>query len=169
MERDAYGETLATVGVGAVTVGVAAMLLVDGVSLRYLMRVDATRLSEYVVALPRLHTVKSWLTFLLANISGSIWEELVFRYLPYVQFKSQPWLLVVAIIFSSAIFGMQHISSGWRQVTYSCALGCFFSALVWVTGSIWSSLAAHFVGNTFTLAIARPLLLRKLRGYSAPF
>ena len=153
----------------AVAAGIAAMLAVDGFSLRYLIGADAARLREYVAALPSLANVRSRMSFLLANLSGSIWEELVFRYLPFALFGERTWLLLGAIIVSSVLFGLQHLGIGSRQVAYSCALGLFFSLLVWATGSIWSSLAAHFVGNAFTVAVARPVLLRSLRGYNAPF
>jgi len=151
-------------------IGVVSMLLVDGICLLFLVRIaQPMLLKAYVQSLPELNSFSSKVRFTLSNATSSVWEELVFRYVPYALFGSLWWGYTFAALLSSGVFGMQHARQGFRQVAYSFAIGLFFCFLVWSTGSVWASICAHFAGNTFTALVARRSMQRSLQGYVAPF
>lgn len=154
----------------AASIGGAAMLLVDASSLFYLVQfVDTVTLRGLAERQTALPDAASRLKFVLLITFAAVWEELVFRYLPYVLAGHSFAPYLFAVLLSSVLFALQHVRQGARQVAYSFGLGIFFSGLVWCTDSIWAAVAAHFFGNAFTAFVVRPVLVRSSRGFVAPF
>ena len=60
---------------------------------------------------------------------------------------------------SGLVFGLFHLNI--NQFCYAFVIGVVFAFLVEATGSIWSSVLAHFAINTYSIKIIQ-LLLRKL-------
>jgi membrane protease YdiL (CAAX protease family) len=152
-----------------VSIGVSAVLLLDGLSLRYLLQRNEQSIAQYVDALPRLKGLRAHLGFLYTNASASVWEELAFRCLPYMLLEEDHLELIAGAIVSSAFFGMQHARFGWRQVAYSSIFGIAFWMLLLATETIWASVAAHFVGNAFVAIVCGPRLARSLRDHASLF
>ncbi|MBM3496188.1 MAG: CPBP family intramembrane metalloprotease, partial [Armatimonadetes bacterium] len=79
-------------------------------------------------------------------VMAPITEELVFRGI--LIRALQPNLGILgAVIVSSAIFAILHpqLPMGFLSIF---ALGLTFSALYWLTGSLWPSIIAHAANNT---------------------
>lgn len=76
-------------------------------------------------------------------IAPAIFEELVFRGIILTNYKALPFKK--AIFFSALMFGIMHLNI--TQFFYTIPVGMFLAFLVYYTGSIYSSMIAHFVTN----------------------
>lgn len=77
-------------------------------------------------------------------------EEFIFRGLIYHSYRRNG--LVGAMVFSALAFGVMHMNL--NQFFYAFVIGLFFAKMVEVTGSMWSSVLAHFAFNTFSITVS---------------
>lgn len=84
-------------------------------------------------------------------------EEFLFRGILFGSYRRSKML--GAIFLSAFLFGLMHMN--FNQFLYAFALGIYFAFLVEATGSILSSMLAHFTVN-FTSVAATHFLLPKL-------
>lgn len=82
-------------------------------------------------------------------------EEFIFRGLMYHSYRKNG--LVGACIFSALAFGVMHMNL--NQFFYAFVIGIFFAKMVEVTGSMWSSVLAHFAINTYSITMVQILKL----------
>lgn len=76
-------------------------------------------------------------------------EEFVFRGLFFGAYKKSG--LLGAVIMSGLVFGFFHLNI--NQFCYAFVIGLVFAVMVEATGSIWSSVLAHFAINTYSIGI----------------
>lgn len=93
---------------------------------------------------------------LVVAVIPAVVEELVYRGIFYHGYREKGvWMGALA---SAVIFGAMH--RNMNQFCYAAVLGVAFVLLVEITGSIYSSMAAHFVINGWNvclLALQKPL------------
>ena len=110
--------------------------------------------------MPETAVEKLWCVFLLAPTAG-ICEEFVYRgfLLPTlsVVFHSMAW----AVIISSAAFGLAHPYQGWRGMARAALLGALLAWPVVRLGSLYPSMAAHFLIDAVSLGWLGPATLRR--------
>lgn len=82
-------------------------------------------------------------------------EEFIFRGLIYHSYRKNG--LVGACVFSALAFGVMHMNL--NQFFYAFVIGIFFAKMVEVTGSMWSSVIAHFAFNTYSITMVQILKL----------
>ena len=82
-------------------------------------------------------------------------EEFIFRGLIYHSYRKNG--LVGACVFSALAFGVMHMNL--NQFFYAFVIGMFFAKMVEVTGSMWSSVIAHFAFNTYSITMVQILKL----------
>lgn len=95
---------------------------------------------------------------LLYCLVSAAWEELVFRGGAFHLARLAGLPVIVAIGGGSLLFALNHASGGRSQMRYSFILGCGFAAAYLISGSLWSVIAAHAIGNSYVLLYARPRL-----------
>lgn len=88
-------------------------------------------------------------------------EEFVFRGIFFSTYRKAGML--GAAILSGIIFGCFHLNI--NQAAYAFVIGVVFAFMVEATGSIWSSVIAHFAINTYSIGIIA--LLKKTGMYTA--
>jgi hypothetical protein len=86
---------------------------------------------------------------LLIAVLPAVVEEFVFRGLIYHSYRRNG--LVGAAFFSALAFGIMHMNL--NQFFYAFVIGIFFAKMVEVTGTMWSSMFAHFAFNTFSITL----------------
>ena len=88
-------------------------------------------------------------------------EEFIFRGLFFGTYRKCG--VLKAALMSGLVFGMFHLNI--NQFAYALVSGVIFAYMVEATGSIWSSVIAHFVVNSYSITINQILKLSGL--YSA--
>ncbi len=88
-------------------------------------------------------------------------EEFVFRGIFFSTYRKAG--MFGAAILSGIIFGCFHLNI--NQAAYAFVIGVVFAFMVEATGSIWSSVIAHFAINTYSIGIIA--LLKKTGMYTA--
>lgn len=88
---------------------------------------------------------------LLIAVLPALIEEFVFRGIIYHSYRKNG--LVGAMLFSAIAFGVVHMNL--NQFFYAVFMGLFFAKMVEVTGSMWSSILAHFAINTFSISVVQ--------------
>lgn len=104
----------------------------------------AVELSEELVGLSAPMIV------FMVGLFGPFCEEFAFRGIIFGGFKRSGAVLVGAVI-SSVYFGLMHLNL--NQMSYAIVLGVVFCMLVEGTGSIWASIIAHAVINTWNVIL----------------
>lgn len=95
---------------------------------------------------------------LLYGLLSAAWEELVFRGGAFHLVRLAGLPVIVAIVVGSLVFALNHASGGFPQMRYSFILGCGFAVAYLLSGSLWSVIAAHAIGNSYVLLYAHPRL-----------
>ncbi|MDO5402093.1 MAG: type II CAAX endopeptidase family protein [Eubacteriales bacterium] len=90
-------------------------------------------------------------------------EEFIFRGLFYHSYRKQG--ILAAAVLSGFIFGLFHFNI--NQFCYAFIMGIIFAYMVEATGSMWSSVLAHFAVNTYSVGMMA--LVRYLSSHSAEF
>ncbi|MCI9150411.1 MAG: CPBP family intramembrane metalloprotease [Lachnospiraceae bacterium] len=101
-----------------------------------------------------------FLSTLLTAVLPAFAEEFIFRGIMFGSYRRSK--MMGAIILSAFLFGLMHMN--FNQFLYAFALGIYFSFLVEATGSILSSMLAHFTVN-FTSVVTTYFLLPKLERF----
>ncbi|MGN0318569.1 MAG: lysostaphin resistance A-like protein [Lachnospira sp.] len=94
---------------------------------------------------------------LLMAVIPSLVEEFVFRGLYFTTYRRNG--LIGAAVMSGLVFGMFHLNI--NQFCYAFVMGIVMSVMVEATGSLWSSVCAHFAVNTYSVLMVK---LYKLLG-----
>ena len=93
--------------------------------------------------------------------SQGLVEEFIFRGLFFGTYRKCG--VLKAALMSGLVFGMFHLNI--NQFAYALVSGVIFAYMAEATGSIWSSVIAHFVVNSYSITINQILKLSGL--YSA--
>ncbi len=110
--------------------------------------------------LPQTRIEKLWSVVLLAP-TAAFCEEFLYRGYLLTQFSrafhSGAWGLAA----SSAAFGLAHAYQGWGGIVRAALLGALLGYAVVRAGSLYPSMATHFVIDGLALAWIGPKLLRQ--------
>lgn len=87
---------------------------------------------------------------LMIGVIGPFSEELVFRGMVFRGYKNSGPVFW-SVFWSALLFGLMHLN--FNQAAYAIALGIMFALLVEATGSLWSSVIAHMVFNSWQVCI----------------
>ncbi len=91
-----------------------------------------------------------WLNLILLALVPAVCEEYIFRGLIFNGYKKRnPF---GAILMSSLLFGLLHMNV--NQFIYAVIMGFVFCMLVHATGTIISSIIAHFIFNGFNVTVS---------------
>ena len=74
-------------------------------------------------------------------------EEFVFRGLIYHSYRKNG--ILGAAVLSGLVFGLMHLNI--NQLSYALLMGIVFALLVEATGSMYSSMLAHFAANSYSV------------------
>ncbi len=88
---------------------------------------------------------------LLMAFLPTIAEEFVFRGLFYHSYRKNG--ILGAAILSGVIFGAIHLNI--NQFCYACVMGLVFALMVEITGSMFSSMLAHFAVNSYSIIMLK--------------
>lgn len=86
----------------------------------------------------------------MMGIFGPFSEEFVFRGIIFRGYKNSGPVFW-SVFWSALLFGLMHLN--FNQAAYAIALGIMFALLVEATGSLWSSVIAHMVFNSWQVCI----------------
>ncbi len=92
-----------------------------------------------------------FIQILLIAVIPALTEEFIFRGLFYHSYRRNG--IVGAAIFSAIVFGAAHLNI--NQFCYAVVMGVVFAYLVEATGSMWSSMLAHFAFNTYSITMTK--------------
>lgn len=98
--------------------------------------------------------------FLIAVVPAVV-EEFVFRGLIYHSYRKNG--ILGAAVLSAVVFGFMHLNI--NQLSYALIMGVVFALMVEVTGSMYSSMLAHFAVNSYSITMLK--LLTMVSGESA--
>lgn len=76
-------------------------------------------------------------------------EEFVFRGLIYHSYRKNG--ILGAAVLSGLVFGLMHLNI--NQLSYALLMGIVFALLVEATGSMYSSMLAHFAANSYSVIL----------------
>lgn len=88
---------------------------------------------------------------LLMAFLPTIAEEFVFRGLFYHSYRKNG--ILGAAILSGIVFGAIHLNI--NQFCYACVMGMVFALMVEITGSMFSSMLAHFAVNSYSIIMLK--------------
>lgn len=88
---------------------------------------------------------------LLMAFLPTIAEEFVFRGLFYHSYRKNG--ILGAAILSGVVFGAIHLNI--NQFCYACVMGMVFALMVEITGSMFSSMLAHFAVNSYSIIMLK--------------
>ena len=89
------------------------------------------------------------IVIVMVGFIGPFCEEFTFRGLIFGGLKRSGYVFAAAVI-SAIFFGLMHLNL--NQMCYALVMGVLFSMLVEASGSIWASIIAHAVINTWNIA-----------------
>ncbi len=96
----------------------------------------------------------------MVGILGPFCEEFTFRGVIFGGLRRSGYIFAAAVL-SALFFGLMHLNL--NQLSYALVLGVVFGMLIEGTGSIWASVTAHMVINTWNVL----LMLAADKMYSA--
>lgn len=86
----------------------------------------------------------------MVGFFGPFCEEFTFRGVIFGGFRQYGYVFAAAVL-SGLYFGLMHLNL--NQLSYALVLGVIFCLLVEATGSIWGSIIAHAVINTWNVLL----------------
>ncbi len=90
-----------------------------------------------------------WLQLLIIAVLPACVEEFVFRGLIYHSYRKNG--ILGAAVLSGLVFGLMHMNI--NQLSYAAVMGIIFALLVEATGSMYSSMLAHFAANSYSVIL----------------
>ena len=103
--------------------------------------------NEASEALSMLLPNKMWISVVIMALIPAVCEEYIFRGLLFNGYKKRnPF---GAMLMSSFLFGLIHMNI--NQFSYAFVMGMIFCLLVYATGTIMSSMIAHFLFNAYNV------------------
>jgi membrane protease YdiL (CAAX protease family) len=153
------GRSFVSLGLGPVTYRGWIGFVIDIVLLGFfarqhiqLRKSSVTRLQQMQKQLEGMkiapQTARELVLFCVVGIIGGIWEELLYRgfliwfFLPAVG-------AFMAILCSSAIFGLGHCYQGWRNVIRTAIVGVGLAVCYVLTFSLWWLMISHAMMNIY--------------------
>jgi len=117
---------------------------------------SADALKSFDYFFPATWTERRWWVFIC--ITAGVCEEALFRGFLLHYLYVFPWTmnLTVALVISSAIFGLNHLYGGISGVVSSAVTGFLFGLLFLLTGNLLLPMVLHAVTDLRMLAILRP-------------
>jgi membrane protease YdiL (CAAX protease family) len=117
---------------------------------------SADALKSFAYFFPATWTERRWWVFIC--ITAGVCEETLFRGFLLHYLYVFPWTLnlTVALVISSAIFGLNHLYGGISGVVSSAVTGFLFGLLFLLTGNLLLPMVLHAVTDLRMLAILRP-------------
>ncbi|MGC8780633.1 MAG: CPBP family intramembrane glutamic endopeptidase [Anaerolineae bacterium] len=108
---------------------------------------------------------REWIGVVVALLPAALLEELLFRSLPLggLSRSIAPWTLMWPL---ALLFGLLHWPQGIWGVFGTTMVALALSALFLISGSLWTTLAAHYLINLLQLLIATQRGMRPLRAPS---
>ncbi len=91
-----------------------------------------------------------WLNILFIALIPAVCEEYLFRGLLFHGYKKRNPLK--AVLMSSLLFGLIHMNV--NQFVYAFVMGCILCMLVYITGTVLSSMIAHFIFNGINVVLS---------------
>lgn len=88
--------------------------------------------------------------FLIAVLPAVV-EEFLFRGLLYHSYRKNG--ILGAALLSALVFGLMHLNI--NQLSYAVIMGAVFALMVEVTGSMYSSMLAHFAVNSYSIIMLK--------------
>lgn len=92
--------------------------------------------------------------FLIA-VMPAVVEEFIFRGLIYHSYRKNG--ILGAAVLSAVVFGFMHMNI--NQLSYALIMGVVFALMVEVTGSMYSSMLAHFAVNSYSITMLKLLTM----------
>lgn len=92
--------------------------------------------------------------FLIAVVPAVV-EEFVFRGLIYHSYRKNG--ILGAAVLSAVVFGFMHLNI--NQLSYALVMGVVFALMVEATGSMYSSMLAHFAVNSYSITMLKLLTM----------
>lgn len=86
---------------------------------------------------------------LLLAVLPAISEEFVFRGVLFHTYRKSS--VLYGVVLSGIIFGLMHLN--FNQFSYAFVLGIIFALLIEATGSIYSTMIAHFIINGYSVVM----------------
>ncbi len=133
----------------------AVVLLVMGLALIFpQIEQDLRQRTEFMETLP----LEDFTATLLLLVPVSIHEELLFRGLliPYLRRVGCGW--TAAILLSSAVFGLLHLTQGWFGVLQIFGVGVVLGLFFLIFLSLLAVILTHLLFNLVQFQVARHLL-----------
>lgn len=90
------------------------------------------------------------MTVFMVGFFGPFCEEFTFRGIIFGGLRKHGFVFAAAVV-SGLYFGLMHLNL--NQFSYALVLGVIFALLVEATGSIWGSVIAHAVINTWNVLL----------------
>ena len=112
---------------------------------------------------PEFTTYPFVIQVILIAVIPALVEEFVFRGVFYHSYRKNG--LVGAMLFSAIAFGVVHMNL--NQFFYAVVIGLFFAKMVEVTGSMWSSVLAHFAVNTYSITVIQIMKMAGIDAFAA--
>lgn len=120
-----------------------------------------TALKRLGFFLPATTDERRW--FAVVSITAGICEEVLYRGFLIRYFCAGPWhvRVTLAIVISSAAFGLAHTYQGLGGIVSSGCLGAIMAMIFFITGSLWLPILLHaFIDLNMLLLLRRGNLLR---------
>jgi membrane protease YdiL (CAAX protease family) len=117
---------------------------------------DLMPAASYAYLLPVTRRERRW--WILVGITAGLCEEIVFRGFLLFYLHTSPWKLdlTLALLLSSAIFGLQHLYQGAQGVAATFVLGALFGLFFLLTGNLVFSILLHAATDLRLLVMLRP-------------
>lgn len=105
-----------------------------------LLQVVRRKIAHGEALLPHTEDERGW--FAALAVTAGVCEELIFR--GFVMWYFSVWTgPILALVISSAIFGLGHIYLGLGQVPKTGAVGAALGGVVLLAGSLWPAMIIH--------------------------
>lgn len=117
---------------------------------------QAARLESIAFVLPRTREERRWFAALAVTVG--VCEEIIYRgFLIGYLLAVAPWLgLGGAALGAAAIFGIDHGYQGWTGVLATGFLALVFTALLFLTGTLWIPIVVHALLDLRILLLLEP-------------
>jgi CAAX protease family protein len=117
---------------------------------------SAEALKSFSYFFPATWTERRWWVFV--SVTAGVCEEILFRGFLLRYLHVFPWMLdlTLALLISSAIFGLNHLYQGAGGVVSTAVFGFLLGLLFLLTGNLLLPMIFHAVMDLRLLAILRP-------------
>jgi membrane protease YdiL (CAAX protease family) len=111
---------------------------------------------SYSYLFPATLIERRW--WVLVGITAGLCEEILFRGFLLYYLRTSPWQLhlTLALLLSSAIFGLQHLYQGAQGVAATFVLGALFGLFFILTGNLVFPILLHAATDLRLLVMLRP-------------